>query len=169
MTLRLQKSNSSWQACALHLVASNVQNSKQPESSDAENSIEIGKSLKLTNPASVARKLAAGSVWSGSDDVLCQAEIDHWMDFAAKFHSKSSQDWALRHLERELTMRTVLVGIKELTLADIFVFASLKCLKSVTRWLNNMSIGEVLLEKKKILSEKVPETVEFEFKIFENI
>ena len=135
MTLRLQKSNASWQACALNLVVSNT-NCKQPESSN-ENSLEIGKSLKLTNPASIARKLAANSIWTGGDDVLNQAEIDHWMDFSSKFHSKSSQDWALKHLERELNMRTVLVGAKDLSLADIFVFASLKCLKSVTRRLNN--------------------------------
>ena len=60
------------------------------------------------------------------------------MDFAEKFHNKDSQAWAVGHLERELSLKTYLVSQTSATLADLFIYASLKSLKNVTArgWLD---------------------------------
>ena len=65
MNLELQKSNASWQGAALHLVVANASVQVGAKEADS-NQLQLGASLILTSPQSIARKLVSGIRWGGT-------------------------------------------------------------------------------------------------------
>lgn len=63
--------------------------------------------------------------FQGGNDIVDRTEVDHWLSFAiGPLKSKKSINDALSYLDNILKLKTWLVS-KRLTLADIYVFASL--------------------------------------------
>ena len=117
--INAQASNDSWQAAALDLlqqISSKQSLFKLNKAKTIELSVSNG--LKLIDVVSIARVVCNGTNFY-PEDILAQAEIDHWMEFSKKFYlDAAANKWALNHLERELSLKSFLVG-KEVTLADI--------------------------------------------------